>query len=34
MLELRANARAAYEELRRWTQSWLNKGVLSLFKFW
>jgi hypothetical protein len=34
LLELRANARAAYEELRALDAKLLNKGVLSLFKFW
>ena len=34
LLELRANARAAYEELRAMDAKLLKKGVLSLFKFW
>jgi len=34
LLELRANARAAYEELRALDAKLLKKGVLSLFKFW
>ena len=34
LLELRANARAAYEELRALDAKMLKKGVLSLFKFW
>jgi hypothetical protein len=33
LLELRANARAAYEELRALDAKLLKKGVLSLFKF-
>jgi hypothetical protein len=34
LLELRANARAAYEELRALDAKLLKKSVLSLFKFW
>ena len=34
LLELRANARAAYEELRALDAKLLKKGILSLFKFW
>jgi len=34
LLELRANARAAYQELRALDAKLLKKGVLSLFKFW
>ena len=34
LLELRANARAAYEELRALDAKLLKKGVLSLFKSW
>ena len=34
LLELRANARAAYEEVRALDAKLLKKGVLSLFKFW
>jgi vancomycin permeability regulator SanA len=34
LLELRANARAAYEELRAMDARLLKKGILSLFKFW
>ena len=34
LLELRANARAAYEELRVLDAKLLHKGILSLFKFW
>jgi vancomycin permeability regulator SanA len=34
LLELRANARAAYDELRALDAKLLKKGVLSLFKFW
>ena len=34
LLELRANARAAYEELRALDAKLLKKGMLSLFKFW
>ncbi|MGA8170338.1 MAG: hypothetical protein WB816_05840 [Methylocystis sp.] len=34
LLELRANARAAYQELRAMDARLLNKGILSLFKFW
>jgi hypothetical protein len=34
LLELRGNARAAYEELRALDAKLLKKGVLSLFKFW
>ncbi len=34
LLELRANARAAYEELRAMDSKLLKKGILSLFKFW
>jgi vancomycin permeability regulator SanA len=34
LLELRANARAAYEELRAMDAKLLKKGILSLFKFW
>jgi hypothetical protein len=34
LLELRANARAAHEELRAMDAKLLKKGILSLFKFW
>ena len=34
LLELRANARAAYEEVRALDAKLLKKGMLSLFKFW
>ncbi len=34
LLELRANARTAYEELRALDAKLLHKGILSLFKFW
>ena len=34
LLELRANARAAYEELRAMDAKLLKKSMLSLFKFW
>jgi hypothetical protein len=34
LLELRANARAAYEDLRAKDAKLLQKGILSLFKFW
>ena len=34
LLELRANARGAYEELRALDAKLLRKSMLSLFKFW
>ena len=34
LLELRANARAAHDELRAIDAKLLRKGVLSVFKFW
>jgi uncharacterized protein (DUF2342 family) len=34
LLQLRANARKAHEELRAMDAKLLKPGVLSLFKFW
>jgi hypothetical protein len=34
LLELRANARKAHEDLRAMDAKLLKQGVLSLFKFW